>query len=804
MINIKDMNEIVIGIDLGTTNSCCSIWRNKKLEIICDSENNKVIPSKIYLDSDKSLVGNEITSIEDLNPIYLYNDVKRLIGRKYTDPYVQDFKSFLSYQIINDEDDNILIPTFNRFRSPEELSSYILSKIKTITNVYLERENSNINAVITIPAYFNDAQRNATNNAAKIAGINCIRMINEPTAAALAYGILGNKNDEERNIIVYDLGGGTLDVSLLNIDEGVFEVQATTGDSYLGGEDFTQAIYKYCIQEFKKKNNIEDQQKIKIHQQKLKKLKILCEEAKIALSSIDSTKIHIERFWGMVDLEFVITQNKFQEICQPLLVRALEPVQQIMEISEHGLSKEDITDVLLVGGSTRIPVIQFMLHNFFNIKPTFSNNPDYIVASGAAIQGYLLSHNDNPFNNDIVLVDVIPLSLGIATSNGVYTPVIERNSTIPIKKTQKFTTDTDNETEIEIKVYEGERKLVKDNNLLAKFLLKDIEKAKKGIPVIEITFTVDVNGIINVTAKDVRSNSKKEITIINDKNKLTKNQIKQLVEEAEKLQKEDYEKKVNIEKKNELKEICLIITQNLDRDEIKIPNKEKEIIFQEIEGIIKNISELNNQHLLKKISILKKKYATLILDTNNEINNLESYQETNISFSNLNEDNDSSFYPEAKILNNDNDSVELNEEMDRLMAYINKLWKGMNQDKDKEFVDYLQKVIMWVNMTTDLTKLDIESKFKEVEINYQKYKTSSNFNNNYKIELEQLCSLLLNEISTKQLPLTNHFSDLLKNIIKQDILPWLTKTNLSDDDKQILQKIEFLNLKCQEFYDLSN
>lgn len=550
MDNIKDMNDIVIGIDLGTTNSCCSIWRNKKLEIICDSNKNKIIPSVVYLDQEKTLVGNEINSELDLNPVYIYSDVKRLIGRKFSDEYIQKFKNFLAYPITSDNDDNILIPTYNRFRSPEELSSLVLSKIKTITNIYLENKNTDIKAVITIPAYFNDAQRNATQNAARIAGIECIRMINEPTAAALAYGILGKKCDEERNIIVYDLGGGTLDVSLLNIDEGVFEVQATTGDSYLGGEDFTQEIYKYCVDEFKLRNKIDNSQKIKIHQKKLKDLKILCERAKIQLSSLEVTTIKLVRFWGTVDLDITISRAKFQEICQNLLIRALEPVKEIMELSDNDIKNEDITDILLVGGSTQIPVIQFMLHNFFNIKPSFSANPDYIVASGAAIQGYLLTHNENPFTDEIVLVDVIPLSLGIGTSNGVFSPIIDRNSTIPIKKTQKFTTDTDNESEIEIKIYEGERKLVKDNTLIGKFLLKNIEKANKGVPVIEITFNVDVNGIINVTAKDIRSNSENKLTIVNDLNRLSKEEIDKLVMEAEKLQKEDYEKQVNIEKKN--------------------------------------------------------------------------------------------------------------------------------------------------------------------------------------------------------------------------------------------------------------
>ena len=401
------------------------------------------------------------------------------------------------------------------------------------------------------------------------------------------------------------MGGGTLDVSLLNIDEGIFEVLATTGNSYLGGEDFTKEIYSYCVNTFKSENEINNEQKIKIHQYKLKELKEKCEEAKINLSYLNETQIKVSNFGDLVDLIIELTQAKFQEISQELLSKSLEPVHEIMEV-DHGITKDQITDVLLVGGSTKIPVIQFMLHNYFNIKPSFSNNPDYIVASGALIQGHLLTSNTNPFTDEIVLVDVIPLSLGVSTMNGVFTPIIDRNTTIPVKKVERFTTDTDNETEIEIKIYEGERKLVKDNNLIGSFILSNIEKAKKGVPIIEISLNVDVNGIINVTAKDIRSKSTNKITIINDKDRLTKDEIDQLVKEAEEMQKSDYEKKVNIEKKNELYQISNLILENLSNQEVKISKSDKKIISNEIKNILTQIETLNNQHLLKKISILQK------------------------------------------------------------------------------------------------------------------------------------------------------------------------------------------------------
>jgi heat shock 70kDa protein 1/2/6/8 len=800
MKNSKTMKEIVVGIDLGTTNSCCALWKNKRIEIITDHGNNKLIPSIVYLNKNELLVGNEVI---DTKPLFTHNNIKRLIGRKITDKRVQEFKKFLSYPISSDDNNNIIVQTYNGYKTPEEISSIILSKLRTFTNIYLKQNNNKIKAVITIPAYFNDAQRQATNDAAKIAGIDCIRMINEPTAAALSYGILGEKSDDERNIIVYDFGGGTLDVSLLNIDDGIFEVLATTGDSYLGGEDFTQAIYKYVISEFKKNNNINDDEKIKIHHNKLKMLKDSCEDAKIKLSSIEHTNIEVKRFWGIIDLKYKIDKNKFQEICKTLLTRALDPVQEIMDIESHGLSKDDITDVLLVGGSTQIPVIQFMLHNYFNIKPVVSNNPDYVVASGAAIQGYLLTHDENPFSNEIVLVDVIPLSLGIETKNGIFAPIIERNSTIPIKKTQKFTTYTDYETEIEIKIYEGERQLVNDNHKIGILKLKGIEKAAKGVPVIEITFSVDVNGIINVYAKDIRSNTINEITIVNDKERLSKKEIDKLVKEAEEMQKNDYENKVNIEKKNELEQICQVITENLDNSDIKLPDHEKEIIFSEIIEIMNNISNLNNQHLLKKIALLKKKYSTLIINLYNKLNDIDSYESTTISYSNLNEDDsEMSSISSAKIIDDGNDSGDCKKLKEKLLSICNKIWNKLDKNNDVDFINFLQNVIIWVNTTPKLKNHDIQAKIKEIELNYEKYNCNEN---NYKEELNQLCLLLLHEINEETLPITTDFSNKLKLYIENDIMNWFNKnSNLDQDNVEYTKKIDEINIQCQKYYDLSN
>jgi len=793
----KEMNNscIVVGIDLGTTNSCCAIWKNKKIEIIPDKD-KKLIPSLVYLDKDKTYVGYDALK-NCIKPAYLHNNVKRLIGRKMNDPYVNKFKNYLQYKLKNDSKNNILIKTYNKYRSPEEISSIILSKIKILTNIYLKSNNNKINAVVTIPAYFNDSQRQATKDACEIAGINCIRMINEPTAAALSYGILGKKSDNEKNIIVYDLGGGTLDVSLLNIDEGIFEVLATTGDSYLGGEDFTKEIYNFVVQEFKKENEISNSDKISIHQLKLKELKDECELAKIRLSSIDETLISVERFWGTINLNFNLTRNKFQEISKKLLDRIMEPVINIMKINTHDIKIKDITDVLLVGGATQMPIIQFMLHNYFGIKPSTSNNPDYIVASGAAIQGYLLTNNDNPFSNEIVLVDIIPLSLGIELSNGIFSPIIERNSTIPIKKTKKYTTDTDNETSIEIKIYEGERDLVKDNHKIGNLFLKNIEQGLKGVPIIEVTFTVDVNGIINISAKDIRTKSTKDLTILNDKERLSKKEIDLLIKEAEYFQKTDYERRVNIEKKNELKEICKTIINNLNNDDIKIPNNDKKIIYDEIKNILNNMNSLNNQVLLKKINFIKKKYISLILDYS-KTNDLESYDATNITYSDLNNDKISNV--NVSIIDDEINDIEIlrNEFID----YINSISDELSYIKNHKFKHYIENLILWINTDNKIELKSLKKKYKELKEEYTEFK-QTNYKHDYKNELIILCNVLLDEINTNNIALSKDYSLILSNFLKEN-LNWIKLYEGNNDDHNYRNKIDEINLKCQDFYNKCN
>lgn len=797
-MNINKMNEnIIFGIDLGTTNSCCSVWINKSLHVIKEKVNGELyslIPSVAYIDDNQIIVGNNALN---RNPFLTYNNSKRLIGRSFNDRYVSNFKKFLSYQIGSNLNGQILINTKRGMKKPEEISAMILSKIKILAQDFANLKDKNISAIITIPAYFNESQRRATQDAAKIAGINCIRMINEPTAAALSYGILGKKIDNDKNIIVYDFGGGTLDVSLLNIDEGIFEVIATTGDSYLGGEDFTQKLFHYVIENFKKSLNMDKDEKIQIHHEKLKELKNLCENTKIKLSKVENANLYIENFWGTNNLDLEIDRNKFQEICKDLLDRAIKPVIDIMNSAE--MSKDEITDVLLVGGTTQIPVIQFMLHNFFNIKPTVSSNPDFIVSAGAAIQGYMLNNKDDPFCQDIVLVDVIPLTLGVETLNGVFSPIIERNSALPIKVTKKYTTDSDDETEIKIKIFEGERKLVKDNFLIGEFTLKGIEKAKKGVPVIEITFSVDVNGIINVSAKDIRSESEKNITIDTSSNKLSKDQIDKLIIEAEKYQKDDFIKQTRIERLEELKDIKDMILFNLNSKEVKLSNDDKIMIFNDLQSIFQELDMYDNQQLLKIITKLKRKYSSLVLRFDNENEgNIKSMDKSEVMFSDLELDQginqNSSNIPCSNVSSD-------NKYKKQLIELCNYVLKDLNTDEDPEFIGYLHEIIVWSNVNSDLSDNDFKMKMEEIKINHKKYNSVEKIID-YKEELLNLCNALLTDINEDNLPLSNQYCQQLKEFIYQ-IFDWIKRTKFTNNSEEYKNTIEKLNIKCEQLYELS-
>jgi len=544
----------VIGIDLGTTYSCVGIYKNGRVEIIPNDQGNRITPSYVAFTEDERLVGEAAKNQATINPSQTLFDVKRLIGRKFRDATVQKDLKLLPYKIVEDKGRlqiRVKVNGKDKMMGPEEVSAMVLVKMKEVAENYLGKPVGH--AVVTVPAYFNDAQRQSTKDAGAISGMNVVRIINEPTAAAIAYGL---DKKTEQNILVYDLGGGTFDVSLLTIDSGVFEVVATNGDTHLGGEDFDQRVMQHFIKVFKTKHKKDMSKDMRA----LQKLRREVEKTKRALSSSHQAQVEIEALFDGVDFSETLTRAKFEELNSDLFKNTMGPVNKVL--NDSGLKKEQIDEIVLVGGSTRIPKIQQLIKDLFKGKePNRGINPDEAVAYGAAVQGGIMSGEGA---QELLLLDVTPLSLGIEVEDGVMDKVIPRNTVIPTKKMHEYTTTEDNQMSMDIPIYEGERPRIKDNHLLGKFEMGGIPPAKAGDVNVQVTFQIDANGILKVKAEDQATSRSKSITISNDKGRLTAEQIEKMVKEAEKFAEQDAKTKASMDARHALEDYLRSMRKSMD------------------------------------------------------------------------------------------------------------------------------------------------------------------------------------------------------------------------------------------------
>jgi molecular chaperone DnaK len=581
-----------VGIDLGTTNSCIAVMEGGKSTVITNSEGNRTTPSVVSITKKgERLVGQLAKRQAALNPENTVYSIKRFIGRKYDE--VESERKIVSYNVKKGRNNLVEVDMGDKSYTPEEVSAMVLQKLKADAESYIGDKVTD--AVITVPAYFNDAQRQATKNAGKIAGLNVLRIINEPTAASLAYGL--DKKEEEK-ILVFDLGGGTFDVSVLEVGEGVFEVKSSHGDMHLGGDDYDDRIMNYVADEFQKEQGID----LRKDRQALQRLIEASEKAKVELSSVTETNINLPFITadanGPKHLEVKITRAKFEQLTADLTNRCKEPLEKALK--DSGLKQSDIDEVILVGGATRMPVIQNMVKEFTGKEPNKSVNPDEVVAVGAAIQGGVLKGDVK----DVVLLDVTPLSLGIETLGGIMTRLIEKNTTIPTKKSEIFTTAADNQTSVDIHALQGERDMAGDNKTIGRFRLDGIPPAPRGIPQIEVTFDIDANGIVNVSAKDTATGKEQKITITATSH-LSDEEIEKMVKEADEHAEEDRKKRGLVDARNNADNL-IYSTEKLIKDVgSKVPEDMKKKIEEQVEVLKKTREKDNADEIRKEIEKLQ-------------------------------------------------------------------------------------------------------------------------------------------------------------------------------------------------------